>query len=175
MAKRRGIFARIRNAIQRVNRATTRTTRTSSSGGGGSGGGGDFEEQPIEIETPENIDDEVLDYPEDYGQDIEVPVYEVDEETTVVERIHIPGPDPMKLRSGDLLATAAFYGVTDDEYEALEAAINTAYNDPNASSREREQALRDIQDAMSIIHARSRAQDGFDWAKWREEVYGGKR
>lgn len=173
MAKRRGFFRRIRNAIDRLNRATTRTTRTSSGGGGG-GGAFDQESQPIEIEVPEEYQDaEELSYPADYGTDVDVEVSRVDEETTVVDRIHIPGPDPMKLRSGDILATALVYGISGDEYEALAEAIDIAYNNPASTYWERRQALNDIREAMDRLHAMS-VQD-FDWAAWREAVYGGAK
>jgi hypothetical protein len=103
-------------------------------------------------------------------EDIDIPIYEVEEET-VSTREYVPGPDPAKLRSGDLLSTAAFYGVTDEEYEHLAQLIDTAYVDPAASEWERRAAIREIQDAMSTLHNRARETGDFDWAAWREEHY----
>lgn len=170
MAKKRGFLSKLFGKAKRYLTEERTISRTRVSGGGGA-------EPEISEDELGAITEyaETGEWPEEIVEDVDIPIYEVEEETTVSTRSYVPGPDPSKLRSGDLLTTAAFYGVTDEEYTQLEDLINVAYIDPASSESERRAAIREIQDAMSMLHARARDTEDFDWATWRDEVYGGKR
>lgn len=161
-----GFFSRLRDVAKNIvisrrqREATERFKRGLARGADRGAGTAPGISQRVEI--PEEI----------LEDEIDSDFYEVDEAAiTVVDRPRVPGPDPSKLSSGDLLATAAFYGVTDEEYTELERMIDIAYNDPASTPDERRQAINQIQDAMNRLHARSRESEDFDWARWREEVY----
>lgn len=119
----------------------------------------------IQIEIPEELEESEVTYQaETYVEDY-----------VAVERAYVPGPDPMRLSSGDLLATAAFYGVTDQEYAEISDMVDAAYNDPASTPEERREALIGLQDAMSMVHDRATEDSDFDWDAWRAEVYGEKQ
>lgn len=165
-----GFFSRLRDTLNQViigrrqREATERFEKTREGRGRTYGA-------TSETRIPDEQLGQIIEYAET-GEWPEEPVdvYEV-EETQASTRSYIPGPDPSSLRSGDLLSTAAFYGVTDEEYETLEGLINTAYNDPAASEWERRAASREIQNAMSDIYERAKETEDFDWAAWRDEHY----
>lgn len=159
VAKSAVIGRRQREATKRFEKGRERTARTTPAKS-------ERVEIPAVIQEEFNVEPVIYEYDEIYETEPVVPS----------PRPNVPGPDPSKLSSGDLLSTAAFYGVSDEEYADIEKMIDIAYNDPASTQAERERAVEEIQDAMSMIHERAREEDqDFDWAAWREEVYGGKR